>query len=256
MRVRWLICVAGILLCGAACCSGQDATPTRKPTGYLVLPNPDPIVRVSNPPVAPYWPQAGDIVVYDNHNKFFHLMFKIADTKPPTHTAMVIARPDGSPALLELAGPHTMTANVCIMEVEERFKAYPGEVAVRRIRQPLTPEQSRDLTQFATAEEGKRFALWRCILMGTPLCPRTGMRREYFGHTYATRNRWFCSELVVAAGTKAGLFDGRFPANATVPRDLAVDEKMDISDLFHPPAPWTLTPPAQPSEVQPTAGNR
>jgi hypothetical protein len=143
------------------------------------------------------------------------------------------------------------------MEVEERFRTYPGDVAVRRIRKPLTPEQSRDLTQFAEGEVGKRFALWRCILLGTPFCPRTGWRREYFGHTYPTRNRWFCSELVVAAGTSAHLFDGkRFPANATVPRDLAVDELMDISDLYHSPAPWTLTPPAQSGEVQPTAGQR
>ncbi|HZZ77167.1 MAG TPA: hypothetical protein VFE62_01530 [Gemmataceae bacterium] len=258
MRMRWLSTVGVLLLCLAGWCPGQETgsdPASKKSAGYLILPSP--IVRTSNPPVAPYWPQPGDIVVYDNDSKLFHLMFKLASTSPPTHAAMVIARADGTPALLELAGARTATASVCIMDVEQRFKTYPGDVMVRRIRQPLTAEQSRDLTKFAESQVGKRFALWRCVLLGTPFCPRQGMRREYFGHTYASRHRWFCSELVVAAGASAGLFDGtRYPANATVPRDLAVDELMDLSSQYFPPAPWTATAPADKSGVQLTTGNR
>ena len=244
MRSRWLITVA-LSVCAAMCCRAQQpaAEPARKMSaGYLIVPAP--VVRVSHPPVQPYWPEPGDIVVYNNDSKLFHMMFKLAGTAPPTHAAMVIARADGTPALLELAGPKTATAHVCIMDVQERFSSYPGDVMVRRIRGPLTAEQSRDLTQFAESQVGKRFALWRCVLLGTPFCPREGMRRETFGHTYASRQRWFCSELVVAAGAAAHLYEPtRYAANATVPRDLAVDEAMDLSSLYHPPAPWTANPP-------------
>jgi hypothetical protein len=246
MPARWLVTVA-VFLGATSWCQAQQsgAEPARRtPAGYLIMP-PAPVVRVSYPSVQPYWPQPGDIVVYDNTSKFFHMMFKIANTAPPTHAAMVIARPDGTPALLELAGPKTMTAQVCIMEVEPRFASYPGAVKVRRIRTPLTPEQSNDLTRFADGQVGKSFALGRCLLLATPFCPREGLRRELFGYTPTSRHRWFCSELVVAAGASAHLYEPTaYCANATVPRDLAVDERMDLSQLYFPPVPWTAKMPA------------
>src|SRR5262249_55616863 len=146
---------------------------------------------------------------YDDFNKFFHFIFKLAHTAPPTHAAIVIAGQDGKPALLELTGPKVITAKVVVMDVETRLRAYPGVVMVRRIRTPLTPEQSRDLTEFAHAQVGKSFALGRVILQATPFCPRTGLRHELFGRTFESRNRWFCSELVVAAGAAAHLYDGK-----------------------------------------------
>ena len=45
----------------------------------------------------PYRPQPGDIVVYDDFNRFFHFIFQFADTAPPTHAAMVIAGPTANP---------------------------------------------------------------------------------------------------------------------------------------------------------------
>ena len=59
-----------------------------------------------------------------------------------------------------------------------RLNTYPGDVMVRRLREPLTPQQSRELTQFAEAQVGKRFAVWRTALQGTPFCPRSGWRRD------------------------------------------------------------------------------
>jgi hypothetical protein len=71
------------------------------------------------------------------------------------------------------------------------------------------------------------------------------LRRELFGYTPTSRHRWFCSELVVAAGASAHLYEPTaYCANATVPRDLAVDERMDLSQLFYPPVPWTAKMPA------------
>lgn len=237
--------IAAVFLGCAGRTLGQESSSekARRPAGYLLTPTP--VVRVSYPAVQPYWPQPGDILVYDNDNKLFHWMFKVARSAPPTHASMVIARADGTPALLELAGPHTLTAEVCIMDVAPRLESYHGTIEVRRIRRPLTQEQSDNLTRFAESQVGKRFALWRCMLMATPLCPREGLRREWFGHTYQSRHRWFCSELVVAAGAHARLYDwSTYQANATTPRDLAVDELMDLSQLYHPPARWSAQPPS------------
>ena len=96
------------------------------------------------------------------------------------------------------------------------------------------------MTQFAESQVGKGFAFPRVALMVTPFCPRTGLRKELFGHTYQSRNRWFCSELVVAACSAAKMIDGKqCCANATYPRDLAVDERINLSKTHFPPLLWS-----------------
>jgi hypothetical protein len=181
-------------------------------------------------------------------NWLYNIAFKLAHTAPPTHTAMVIAGDNGKPALLELTGPRVITARVQIMDVDARFRSYPGTVSVRRIRQPLSPEQSHDLTQFAKAQAGKAFAWPRVALLATPFCPRTGLRKELFGHTYLDRNRWYCSELTIAACAVAKIVDGkRCCANASHPRDLADDRWLDLSASYLPPIRWTPDGPMTPA---------
>ncbi len=193
--------------------------------------------RVQN---IPYNPQPGDLAICDDFNKFRHFVYKIAGTAAPTHICMVIANTDGKPALLELTGPRLITSKVVIMDVEDRFNGYPGDVMVRRLREPLTAEQSRELTDFAYSQAGKGFALGRVILQGTPVNARSGLRRTLFGKTHYDRTRWFCSEMVVAACCKAQIFDPqRMLANATYPRDLAFDETIDLSSIYHPAVMWS-----------------
>ena len=104
--------------------------------------------------------------------------------------------------------------------------------------------RSQALTQFAETEKGKGFALGRVILQATPFCPR---RQELFATTPSTRLRWFCSEMVVAACTKAKLFDTKTCcANATYPRDLAFDETINLSALYHPAIYWSDAPTPSP----------
>jgi hypothetical protein len=211
---------------------------TRVSAGFLLVPG-DLARDGKEFQVQPYQPQPGDIILYDNDNKLHHFVYKLANTESPMHTAMVIARDDGTPALLELTGPIALTAKVVILDVEPRLSTYPGTVMVRRVRQPLTPEQSRELTHFAQLQVGKRFAAGRIFLQATPLCVHAGWRRDLFGKTYLNRNRWFCSEMVVAAGTCAHVFDPEIhKANATYPRDLAFDDTMDLSQLYHSIAHW------------------
>jgi hypothetical protein len=230
----------GVLLAVSALVRAQAPQPSAgslQLIGYLV---PNPLPDGSRPQPAPYRPQAGDILLYDDFNRFHHFLFRLARTSGPTHVAMVINRADGTPAILDLTGPTTITAKVVIIDVETRLSNYNGVIMVRRLREPLTPEQSRDLTHFAETEQGKSFALPRVLLQGTPFCARYGLRRELFGKTLLTRNRWFCSEMVVAGCTSAHILNEKqCCANATVPRDLAFDETYDLSQLYHPPVYWS-----------------
>ncbi len=207
--------------------------------GYLLSFPSRPNAR-EEPQAIPYQPQPGDLILCDDHNRFYHFIFNIVNTAPPTHVAMVIEGADGKPALFEMTGPWTVTATVKVHDISARLNSYPGDIMVRRLREPLTPEQSRELTQFAYAQKGKRFAVGRIILQVTPFCPRTGLRHTLFGQTYLNRNRWFCSELVVAACTKARILSPTFcRANATYPRDLAADERINLSHVYLPPVPWS-----------------
>lgn len=243
MHKGWLVSL-GVLLLTSTLARAQtqriEFTANRSSAvGYLV---PPPVLSgaLVEPRPVPYQPQPGDIVLYDDFNKLFHLAFKLANTAPPTHVAIVIAAADGKPALLEMTGPRTILATVKILDPETRLRSYPGEIMVRRLREPLTAEQSRELTEFAYAQKDKRFAFGRVALLVTPFCPRTGLRHTLFGHTYLNRNRWFCSELVVAACTKAQVLSAKTcSANATYPRDLAADDRINLSHLYHPPVPWS-----------------
>lgn len=243
MQTGWLSSLLVLLLATTlAHAQTQRAAFMPSPTstvGYLMA-APAPLDAKQEPRAAPYQPQPGDIILCDDHNKLFHFVFKLANTAPPTHVAMVVEGADGKPAMFEMTGPKTVTATVKIHDIEARLRAYPGEIMVRRLREPLTDDQSRELTAFAYAQKDKRFAIARIALLVTPFCPRTGLRHTLFGHTYLNRNRWFCSELVVAACTKAHILNPNYcRANATYPRDLATDERIDLSHLYYAPLPWS-----------------
>lgn len=195
--------------------------------------------------VEPYYPLPGDILLYDNFDKFLSVSFKMIGTDTPIHAAIVIERHDGTPAILEV-GPNSRPqafTQVCIVDVKPRLESYPGGIMVRRPRRPLTKEQSVELTRFALAQEGKDFAVGRLALQGTPFRCRVGLRRWLFARTYLDRDRWICSENVVAAATIAGLLNPKVHfANAMYPRDLAYDEDYDLSATFHNPLLWVEDP--------------
>jgi hypothetical protein len=186
-----------------------------------------------------YVPQAGDIIFFDDFNKVHHLAYKLSGTGGPTHVGMVVARSDGTLALFDITGPTIAFARVALTEIDSRLHQFDGLILVRRLKQPLTDEQSRDLTNFAYSQLGKRFALVRVVMQGTPFNARTGLRHTLFGRTYMDRHRWFCSEIVVSGCASAGLLDGNAIAgNAVFPRDLAFDETLDLSQVYHPAAQW------------------
>src|SRR6185295_204091 len=154
-------------------------------------------------------------------------------------------RPDGTPGILEV-GPNSKPqafTRTYIVNVLPRLENYDGTILVRRPKQPLTQEQSAQLTRFAQAQEGKPFAVARLFLQGTPFRCRYGLRHQLFARTVVNRSRWICSENVVAAATVAGILDRkRFFANSMYPRDLAFDERYDLSPYYHAAVPWIRQP--------------
>jgi hypothetical protein len=203
-------------------------------------------------PAEAYVPQPGDIMLRLDHSKFWRTTHWIAFAFDPNGSAIVFARPDGSPAVLE-AGPNdTMWVRTLDLLPHLREYADIGRVWIRRRRVPLTPEQSCRLTEFALAQDGKRFALQRLGLQLTPFRPRGPLRTRFVGKPHGGCQRtYFCSELVCEACVAAGLLDPeRTRPSATYPHDLFygrsfnlfINHHLDINADWYPPARWTDNP--------------
>jgi hypothetical protein len=193
-------------------------------------------------PIA-YVPHAGDLVLFRTGSFFFRAAYRITVTGPPTHVGIVVVLPDGAAAILESVDRHT---GVRLMSLPGRLQTYPGQVWVRRMRTPLTPEQSAGLTQFAIEQEGKRFASHRLILPALlPLLRCRQMARLWPDKDYQSRRSWFCSELVAAACVRIGLFPAsRIRPWCTFPLDFYHDDLLDLSEDWEPPLVWKAEPEA------------
>jgi hypothetical protein len=188
----------------------------------------------------PYIPHEGDLVFFDDNNPVWLALFAWAGTGPPLHAGIVVKRYNGSLAILE-AGPDDTTW-VTIQPVAPRLrqfhKDYHGTITIRRCKQDLTRQQSKALTWFAEAQEGKRYAVIRLLLQGTPFRSRGALRERFLAETKLDRWSWICSELVVAAGTVAELFPDTLKANVTYPLDIVDNRRHDLSDTWQDAEAW------------------
>ncbi len=200
-------------------------------------------------PAEPYVAQPGDLFLVTNKSRFWCTCHEIALIGPPQHAGIVIARPDGSLALLE-AGPF-YTLWVEISDLVPQLCAYADReherVWIRRRRVPLTAEQSAALTDFALRQQGKRFALIRVAAQLTPFRSRGPLRTYVMGGPHGDRCSYFCSELVMESCVAAGLLDPTTtrPA-ATFPGDIFFDHSrnryinahLHLANDWYPPARW------------------
>lgn len=192
----------------------------------------------------PYLPREGDLVFFDEHSWFWNFLFALAGTGPPLHMGIVVKRPDGSLAVLE-AGPDD-TLWVKLLDLGPRLRQfrrdYRGTITIRRCRRALSREKSAALTKFALAQKGKPYAVLRLLAQATPLRAR-GPLEPLLARTALDRGAWICSELAVAAGTVAGLFDPRvIRSNVTYPRDLVDNRRHDLRRTWHDPEVWSPVP--------------
>lgn len=186
---------------------------------------------------APYRPRPGDILLFNDHSTLTQRIYHCCGTGGPLHVGIVFRKADGSLAVLE-AGTNAVM-RVFIFDLDERLHNFYGTILVRTLKRPLSDEQSKQLAEFCFAQEGKPYAIGRLILQGTPFRPRSSFLADYFGRTVIDRDRWICSELVVAAAVVAEVWPlDAFPANMMYPRDLCYDERFDLSPYYEPAAMW------------------
>jgi hypothetical protein len=192
----------------------------------------------------PYAPKEGDLIFYDDHGPMWTKLFELAGTGPPLHMGIVVKKADGSFAVLE-AGPDD-TVWVKLLPLAPRLHQFrrdlKGYITIRRCKVTLSREKSAALTKFAAAQEEKRYTVLRLLAQGTWLRAR-GPLEPWLAKTDLDRDTWFCSELAVAAGTVAGLFDPKaVKANAPYPCDLSENQRHDLSATWEDAAEWRPVP--------------
>jgi hypothetical protein len=222
--------------------------PAEAPYGYLYQPAYD-VRAVPRPPVSPYVPKPGDILLMSDTNWFWTLLFRLARTGKPGHNGIVITMPDGRLGFYEAGFGDTLYSRVTPLDY--RINMYPGFIWVRPRRVPLTPEEDRHLTEFAMDNDGQRYALLRFLLHGTTLSPRGPIRTAIFGRPVGMGNHYYCSQATVEALIHIGLIPERTarPA-ATFPQDLFYDRSRNrfinrhppLADGWDPPQLWTPLP--------------
>jgi len=204
-------------------------------------------------PTRPYCPQPGDIVLATDAKIFWKITHNLGGTGHPHHTGVVFARPDGCLAVLE-SGPHD-TTHIETLDWYPHLSRYAqdGRIWIRQRKVPLTPEQSACLTQFALAQEGKRFAIGRLVQQLTVFRTRGPLRTEFVGQPHGPDMRgYFCSELALEALVAAGALDAETTRpSATYPRDIFFDSSPNpyidkhircMGNCWYPPARFTTCP--------------
>lgn len=209
------------------------------PTGYLFL-KPAEQRQASRPKIIAYQPREGDLIFFDDHSRVWNTLFALAGTGPPTHMGIVVKKAAGGLAILE-AGPDD-SVWVELLDLAPRLRQFQrdfqGTILIRRCKVKLTPEKSAALARFAKAQKGKRYAVLRLLAQGTRFRVR-GLMEPLLAATEINRDSWICSELAVAAGTVAGLFDPKkVRSNATYPRDLVDNRRHNLKATWEEPAPW------------------
>jgi hypothetical protein len=87
-----------------------------------------------------YRPRSGDIVLFDDHHPWQRKLYRCCGTSVPLHVGIVFRKPDDGWAVLE-AGPEAVQ-KVIVFDLDQRLHRFDGTVLVRRLKTPLSDEQS------------------------------------------------------------------------------------------------------------------
>ena len=240
--MRWtlgLCCLLGSL-------TAARASPA--PFGYLYQPaySLDAQPRL---PAEAYSPQPGDLLLPNNPSLFATISYFLAGSGRPSHSAVVFALPDGSPAVLEAWA--TKGAVVAVTPLQTWLVGYKGKIWCRRRKTAISEEQSSRLTEFALLNDKKSYAFLRVVAQVTPFRHRGYFRSTYIGRPHGIRKTYYCSEIVLEAMVYAGLLDPETTRpTATYPRDMFfdrshipyIDRHLGLACEWHVPALWTRCP--------------
>jgi hypothetical protein len=209
------------------------------PTGYLALACP--LSDGKTPcPKQPYHPQPGDLIFFTNSSVLFNVLYVLALTGAPHHVGMVVLLPDGTPTIAE-AGAWNLS-EVKLIGLAGRMRTHDGEVHVRRLRSPLTVEQSRCLTRYALAQTNKPYAYVRTVLEASVTRSHGFIGAHLFGSPCVDRPSWNCCDLTIACAAIAGLLDpNEVMPNTVYVRDLYRNHPEVFGVIWEEPEMWWAT---------------
>jgi hypothetical protein len=203
-------------------------------------------------PVKRYVPQPGDIYLSTDRSWIINVGHRIAWSGQPNHSGIVIAMPDGNPAILEGGPFNGIKVEILDLFDDLNFHDKRDEKCwIRARKNPLTKEQSDQLTEWAMAQNGKPFAVRRMLRQMTPFRTRGPLRTYFMGGPNGERDRYFCAELVMETCVHVGLVDKEIARpSATYPEDMFYDKSnnlflnsyFSLADGWHPPARWLAQP--------------
>ena len=196
------------------------------------------------PPLTPYYPQPGDVVLSTGTNRLGRLAYLLALTAPPTHSGVIVRMQNGELGILESGGGDVYMTR--ITPLVERFTR-PKEAAiwVRKIQTPLTEQESAQLTSFAYQVSGIPYSRRRLLGQGTVFRSRGPIRTFFIATPKGVRDNYFCSEVVLEALVHAGLVDRQTARpRATYPYDFFYDRSQNLYIHMHPPLACRWAPPA------------
>lgn len=236
--------LASVVICGLLAAGGNGSA---SDTGYLCAPAYaiDDEVRG---PVHCYVPQPGDIYMSTDRSWIINAGHRLAWSGQPNHSGIVIALPDGTPAILE-GGPFN-GLKIEIVDLYYDFFHHEERTEkcwIRARKTPLTKEQSAELTAWAIAQNGKPFACRRMLRQMTPFRTRGPLRTYVMGTPHDERDRYFCAELVMEACVHIGALPAETTRpSATYPEDMFFDKSKNLflnthftlADGWQPPARW------------------
>src|SRR5262245_29252776 len=105
----------------------------------------------------PYTPRTGDRIFYSRRDLPMAVRFSMARTGHPHHTGLVIGTDGGPPLVLEVGTTVVPEQRVALLAIPWRFCEHLSHgrdrvIWVRRIRRPLTPDETERLRAFAWAQ--------------------------------------------------------------------------------------------------------
>ena len=168
--------------------------PAEAPFGYLYQPAVDlhPIARF---PAATYEPKPGDVLLLSDTNLFWTVLYRIALTGKPGHSAVVVRMADGRLGAFEAGYNDTIWMR--LTPLDYRLNEYHGTIWIRPRLEPLTPEQDRRLTEFAEVARDRRYALGRFAIQLTPLRSRGPFCTFVSGRPRGIGYRYHCAEALI-----------------------------------------------------------
>lgn len=240
--------MASLVFCGLLL--GQDKGKPYEP-GFVCQPA-YAIDEEIRGPMKPYVPQAGDIFMSSDRSRIIQAGHRLAWSAQPNHSGIVIVLADGKPAILEGGPFNGLRVEIVDLRYDMQTHEERGEkVWIRQRKTPLTKEQSEQLTAFAHAQNGKRFAAGRMMAQLTVFRTRGPLRTYVMGTPNGERDSYFCAELVMESLVYVGALSAETTRpSATYPRDMFFDKSPNLylnryftlADGWHPPSRWFVQP--------------